>query len=289
MFGHRVRRSNPSQLAHQRLIDQVENYERNNADPVYQQPATRIAGSKYNPEFDAQFNINLSLFYFTVAANVYTQITAAALLAAQPTLATKLPIFFLGQADYQAGFLKAQSQFPLAVWAYDPPFIYGNNGYNSASTRLGAIDATARALLNFGDLVQPFFANLAAVNYIAFSVVSCTDVGYGTLLAATNSDRFMINMLRYIQNDTSVTGLNQFAQKVIWFRQSLFGQFNSDSGGPNAFKMPENLQTGIIDIPIIKPVTKESMIATYLLYTSTALQWSLFVQTVKKAGDPGAV
>lgn len=293
MFGHRVR-SRASMEAHNNLIRYSDAYERNNADAPVQNPPTRLAGAKYNPEFDAQFNINLALYYFTVAtptiaAGVYTEITAAALLAAQPTLATKLPVFFLGQADFQAGFVKAQSQFPLTVWAYDSPFIFGTGGYAGASSRAGIFDATIRAKLSFGDLVQPFYALLGGVTYVAISVVSCTDVGYGTLLAATNSDRFMINMIRYIQNDTSVAGLNQYSQKLQWFRQSLFGQFNSDSGGPNAFKMPENLQNGIIDIPIVKPVTKEAMIATYMLYTSVSLQWSVYVLTIKKAGDPGTV
>jgi len=94
----------------------------------------------------------------------------------------------------------------------------------------------------------------------------------------------LMNLIRYTQNDTSQVGLNQYSQKIGWYKQSLFGKFDSDTASPNSFKMPENLQSGIIDIPLVKPITKEALVATYLLYTSVSIQWSIFVQTVKKAG-----
>lgn len=294
MFGT-ARRSRPQGHARTRLLQSrnINSYERNYADAGTQtmpSPKTVIAASKYNPDFDAQFNINFNLLYFTVAAGVYTSKTAAQILAAQAQLATKLPFFLFGQSDFLAGFAKAQGQFPLqGGWTYEAPFIFGTNGYNGSSTSAGVLDATARAALLPGDLVQPFSAVLGGVTYVAFAQISCTDVGYGTLLAATSSDRFLINLVRITQNDTSTTGLNQFAQKISWFKQSLFGAFASDTAGPNAFKMPENLQSGIIDVPLVKAINKESLMGTYLLYTTTQLSWAIFVKTIKKAGDPGAV
>ena len=174
------------------------------------------------------------------------------------------------------------------MWAYGAPFIY--KGPNpDAATLFSQLDATARGVLNVGDLVVPFTAVLGGVNYVALSTVNCSNVAYGTLLQSTQSDRFLMNLIRYTQNDVTATGLAQFNQKVGWYKQSLFGKFDSDTASPNSFKMPENLQNGIIDIPLVKAITKEALVGTYLLYTAVTIQWSIFVQTVKKAGDPGAV
>jgi hypothetical protein len=278
---------------HYMLQHNLDNFERSNADaPAASNPAAKLSGAKYNPPFDAQFDLTLKLLYFTVSGGVFTQLTAAALAAAQGSLATKLPVFIFGQSDFKAGYAKAQGQYPVSVWAFGVPFIYGKDfavitGQNPFLAPI-AIDTNVASQLSIGDLVQPFYAVLGGVTYVALSVVDCSNVAYGTLLESTSSDRFLMNLIRYTQNDTSNTGLNQYNQKIGWYKQSLFGKFDSDTASPNAFKMPENLQSGIIDIPLVKSITKESFVATYLLYTSVTIQWSIFIQTVKKAGaiDP---
>lgn len=278
--------SNAELQMRRQLRSNVDAYERSNADvpaAVMNPPATLLK-SRYNPEFDAQIDLVFQLLYFTVNGGAYTQKTAAQILAAQASLATKLPVFAFGQSDFGAGYAKARQQFPVNVWAYEAPFIYGASyPYTSG----GVLDAGAQALLTQGDFVQPFSATLGGVLYIALSVTSCSNVGYGTLLQSTNSDRFQINLIRFVQTDTTTVGLNQFAQKITWTRQTLFGKYDSDTATPNSYKQPENLQAGIIDIPLVKGITKEAMIGTYLLYTSVNVSWSLFIQTIKKAGDAG--
>lgn len=135
-----------------------------------------IAG---NPPFKAQFDVSMIIKYFSVAAGTYTAVTAAALLAAEATLATQVPAFIFGNSDFASGFKKSRGQFPLSGWTYDTPFIYGRDFPN---TEYGELDATAKAVLQVGDLVQPFYASPGATDYVAFVIVRCQQVGYATLL-----------------------------------------------------------------------------------------------------------
>ena len=96
------------------------------------------------------------------------------------------------------------------------------------------------------------------------------------------SDRFIINMIRYIQNDTTPAGLNQYTNDIALLRLSLFGKMDKDFVSPNSFKEPKNFQNGIIDIPIKKGLDKQETLATYINYDAVNLQWSIFVWTTLK-------
>jgi hypothetical protein len=234
-----------------------------------------------NPGFIAQFDILAIPKYFTVAAGVYTSVTAAAVFAAQPTLGTQLPVFIFGNSDKAAGFKKMRQQFPLSGWSYDTPFIYGAD--SGAGTVFGALDATGRAQLQVGDLVIPVTAVLGAVNYVAFSIIRCTQTGYGSLLDATNSDAFTMNMVRYILADSTAASLNQYANQLQPFNLSIFGKFSSDQTSPNSFKIPEQQQQNIIDVPLVLDVDKQVSIGLYMNYDlPTQLQLSFFVAQVVK-------
>lgn len=246
--------------------------------PVQSQMATLGQGIG-NPAFVAQFDITLLPQFYTVAGGTYTQITAAALLAAQPTLATKVPAFIFGNSDFAAGFATLRQRFPLAVWAYDAPFIY-QNGYQG--TIFGVLDATIKAQLQAGDLVIPIYAVLGGVNYLAITIVRCGQVGYGTLLAANNSDMFKTNLIRYNVPDTSATSLAQYANKLFTYRQSLFGKAENDSWSPNSFKVPEQMQSNIIDVPAKAQIDKEAALGTYINYAVTSVELNIFVSSVVK-------
>lgn len=255
---------------------------RNHADaPIAIAPSrTTLMAAQGNPQFTAQFDLTLNLLFFTVAAGVYTAITPAALLAAQPTLATKFPAFVFGNSDYEGGFVRLQSAFPLNTWLYDIPFINGQG--SQPGTLFGTLDATARGLLRRGDLVQPYTAVLGGVNYVAMSVIRCNQVAYGTLLGALSSDMFVLNMIRYIMSDTTATGLAQYANNVNIFKQSLFGKYDADFVSPNSFKLPEQMQNGVIDIPVQVGIDKQLALATDQNYNTPLVQWSLFVAMVNK-------
>jgi len=228
----------------------------------------------------------LKLLYFTEnGAGVYTLKTAAQILAAQPTLATKLPSFLFGHADYAGGFSRLKAAFPVAVWTYGIPFVYGTGDTRPGCT-FSVYDATVTAQLTAGDLVQPFTATLGGVNYVALSVIHCNQVAYGTLLDSLGSDMFQMNMIRYIMADTSAVGLAQYQNNINIFKQSLFGKFDSDFVSPNSFKLPEQMQDGVIDIPLVKGIDKQIALATLINYDTPNVQWSVFVSMVNKLSYP---
>lgn len=284
MFGTRTRR-NPRTLQNDALLREL--YRESNAYDHADGPvavnrdanSARLGASAGNPNFVAQFDISILLRYFTVAAGVYTLTTAAAVFAAQPTLGTKLAAFLFGNSDFGGGFARLKALNPLSGWSYDAPFIYGI-GFNG--TTFGALDAVAKGQLQNGDLVIPATAVLGGVNYASFTIVRCTQVAYGTLLQALSSDQFRMNMVRYIMSDTTAVGLAQFSNNLNTFRQSLFGKNASDFVSPNSFKLPEQQQAGIIDIPLKVMIDKEAAIATMVNYDAVNVQLSLFVESVTK-------
>lgn len=231
-----------------------------------------IAG---NPPFKAQFDVSIIVKYFSVAGGVYTGVTAAALAAAAPSLATPLAAFVFGQSDFAGGFKKAQGQFPVNVWAYDTPFVYGRDFPN---TEYGELDATAKAVLQVGDLVIPYYGSPGATDYVALVILRCQQVAYGTLVDSLSSDRFWVNNIRYVLTDTTAAGLLQYDNEIKVQSQSLFGLFKENSVSPTSFKQPMQFQAGIVDIPIDQGVDKNVLIGTYINYDSVNQKWSIFVR-----------
>lgn len=270
------------------LIKGVDNYDRsfNNADAPLVPPSPssgrnslRLGAAWGNPSFTAQFDVTVLIKYFTVSGGVFTERTAAYVLANAPTLATKLPVFLFGNTDFAAGYAKLQTQYTPSVWAYNAPFVYGKD---YARTNTAALDSTASALLQNGDLVLPFSATVSGpVTYNALVIVRCAQVPYATLLGALASDKFAMNMLRYVI-DTTNYGTAQFNNAIGVYRETLFGKFDSDTVSPTSFKQPDQQQAGIIDLPIEKGIDKSIALATNIDYNVVQIQWSFFVMSVEK-------
>ncbi len=248
-----------------------------------------LVKSKGNPTFAAQFDMKFTINYFSVAAGVFTPITPINLIAAAPSLAGNLPVFLFGWNDFKAGYPKMKSAYPVNTWTYGRPFIYGyDNTMDVLATLAGGIglffpiDLNAQAVLQQGDVVIPFTAVVAGTQYVALVDINCPQVAYGTLLESLVSDRFVLNMIRYVVPDSSPTSLNQYSNQIGIFSQSLFGKFNSDFISPNSFKMPTQLQNNLIDIPLKRGIDKSQFIATYLNPLCTTMTWSTFVWTVSK-------
>lgn len=273
----------------QALLRNVDNYDRSNhADaplvaPTSGRPAVRLGSAWGNPSFTAQFDISIILKYFTVAAGAFTLRTAAYVLANAAALATQLPAFIFGNTDYAAGFAKLQTQYALSGgWAYSEPFVYGKDypAVRIAASTYVAIDANVQAVLVKGDLVIPVWATVAGpVTYVGIVIVRCAQVGYGTLLNALSSDKFAMNMLRYVLGNTDVT---QYQNAIGVYRQTLFGKFDSDTVSPASFKQPDQQQTNIIDMPIEKGIDKSISLASFINYDAATITWSFFVQSVDK-------
>jgi len=250
--------------------------------------ATQLASMSGNPGFAAQFDVQFILKYFTAvpATGVYTVSTAAAVAAAVPALATQGAAFLYGNSDFAAGFKRLQQAFPLTGgWLYGTPGIYGKDVFQIpgfTAGLLGFFTPTVEAVLVKGDLVQPIYVTSGGVVYVMLSIIRCSQVGYGTLLDALNSDKFIQNMIRYIQSDTTAVGLAQYNNNIFIMKQSLFGKFDSDFVSPNSFKMPEQFQTGIIDVPLKTGVDKQRALGMYINYDVVLSQWSIFIQYVDK-------
>lgn len=244
--------------------------------------ATVLAAAAGNPGFAAQFDIQFLLKYFSIvtATGVATQLTAAQLVAAEAALGTQLAFFLFGNSDFAAGFARTKQAYPLSGgWIYDIPFIYGKQAGNINGLSL---DATVKAQLRNGDLVIPAYFVDGANTLVGLSIVRCNQVGYGTLLDALNSDRFVMNMIRYVMSDTTAVGLAQFNNNIGIYKQSLFGKFDSDYISPTSFKMPEQMQDGIIDVPLEKGIDKQIILGSYQNYDAVTVQWSIFVAAVEK-------
>ncbi|MFA5297629.1 MAG: hypothetical protein WC389_05410 [Lutibacter sp.] len=238
---------------------------------------SKLGAVRGNPVFSAQFDLSMFLQYYTVvtATGVYTQIAAAGLSAA---LKNKLPVYVFGNSDYAAGFANLRKAFPLTSWTHGTPFMYGVDPFQNGA----ALDATVTGNLVLGDLVIPFTSALpgAGTTTVALAVVRCTQVAYATLLDALNSDRFGMNMIRYVIPDT--TKIAQYANNIGMFKQSLFGKFDGDYTSPNSFKKPEQQQNGLIDVPLKFGVDKQKALGMYINYDCIELSWSIFVVTTRK-------
>lgn len=250
-------------------------YGGNNADGPALRP--NAIPAKGNPSFDAQFNLNVYLKFYSENAGVYTAVAPGALPA---TLQTKLNAFIFGNSDFSSGYAKMESQFPLAgAWNYDVPFIY-NKGY--ATSAFSKLDATVTAQLQPGDLVIGYYATVAGTNYIGQVIVRSGQVPFGTLLDSTNSDTFDITMIRYVVPTSGATDLAQYLNNIFLATLSLFGKYNSDTIDPNAYKVPEQMQSNIIDIPVVFAINKMQALAVSVNHDVTNFQWNVFVNNIKK-------
>ncbi len=229
----------------------------------------------YNPPFKAQIQTSILKLYFTESSDVYTAVAPASIVA---SLKTSLPAFLFSNSDYAAGFAKLQGQYSLgSFWQYGDPFIYGRD---YPVTAFGVLDATVIAQLRKGDLVFPFTAVTSGpVNTLALVIVRTSDVPYATLLDATNSNRFDINLIRYTVTAGQET---QFANAILCAKETMFGKFTSDPINPEAFKNPEQDQDNIIDIDVSFAVDKESGLSTFVNFDILTMRWNIFISSAVK-------
>jgi hypothetical protein len=238
---------------------------------------SQLSKSKGNPAFSASFDLTFQIIYFTLNSGAYTNIAASALSA---TLKTQLPVFLFGWNDFKAGYAKLRQNFPVNVWAYGRPGIFGKDSFSEFG-----FDATVNGKLLAGDMVIPFTSALpgAGTTSLALVVIRSTQVAYGTLLESLVSDKFVMNMIRYTLPDETAASLAQYSNNVNLFKMSLFGKFDSDFVSPNSFKKPEQQQKNLIDIPLKRGIDKEKSMGFYLNYdVPGVVTWSTFVWTVHK-------
>lgn len=240
--------------------------------------AGAIPAIKGNPRFSATFNLTFLAKYYTLSGGAYTEIAASALNAG---LQNDLPFFIFGNNDFASGFKKLKGEFVInSNWTYGVPGIWGKDLFTDLS-----FDATVTGSLQTGDLVIPFTSALpgGGTTTLALLIVRCPEIAYGSLLEMLNSDRFDINGVRYVLSDT--TKLAQYTRQISFNDLSIFGKFNSDKLTPNDYKVPEQFQNGIVDIPIGGKwgrIDKHISWGFFNLYDNVESSWTVFCSMVNK-------
>lgn len=245
------------------------------------QRLVKVGPGRYNPPFKAQIQIQIKKLYFTEAAGTYTPILPAAILAAGGGLPVTLPFFLFLNSDWESGYSQLQTKFPQAVWGYNAPVVYGKDQPITSGVPLanGKWDANVTALLRNGDVVFPFTATVGGTRYVALVVVRAADVAYASLLGATNSNTFSINMIRY----KVVAGQEtQFANTVLTANETMFGKVETDPINPESFQNPEQNQDNIIDMDVEIDVNKQKGIASATNYDVVTMTWNIFIASASK-------
>lgn len=110
-------------------------------------------------------------------------------------------------------------------------------------------------------------------------VISADVVDYPALLQALITDMFHVSRIRVSLGDTSTTGsLASLSEKIKIIKKSLFGKREEDVISMNAYKMPEQNQAGIIDIPASFWVDANTTILAKICAVSTTV--SVLQQTM---------
>jgi hypothetical protein len=75
-------------------------------------------------------------------------------------------------------------------------------------------------------------------------------IDYPVLMKALITDMFQVTRIRVQATDTTANGLLSLTEKLKIVTKSIFGKRDEDVISMSAFKMPEQQQAGIIDIPV---------------------------------------
>jgi hypothetical protein len=222
-----------------------------------------------NPVFKHQFNLNFKTYYIKVATPA-TLISAAALAS---TSKVDQPLIIFGNSDFAGGYVKSRSFVNKndSVWV---PNLFGILGRDLIKTSL---PSGFQNLANIGDMV--FYAIDSTGVDARLIIISCPQVAYGTLLDALSSDMFMLNMIRYVVDDTQTSQLRQQLQIV---KQSIFGLTENNSIDPQTYITGGTYNKNIADIPLEIGIDKNKSIATYVNYDVVDFGFTITVMATKK-------
>lgn len=270
-----------------------------------------LMNSLGQPAFVSQFDINMSVFYYTVvieadqgSVNGVAFQSATAVTNVLPenlddNLKNQVPAFVFGNSDFAGGFKNNKNLLPLQNWIYARQFIVEeDSAIVSLPSFYSGTDKSATSFISpsveqgraeTGDLIIPLYYVLSSdaqsTNVaLAEVVINCKQVAYGTLLSSISSDRFTINNIRYKVPNLDKTA--QFEKQIQLVTQSLFGKLATDKVSPAAFQDPRQFQDGIIDIPIRKGIDKQSSLSTYLNYDVEEILWTIYVEVQDKVEQP---
>jgi hypothetical protein len=142
-------------------------------------------------------------------------------------------------------------------WEYA---LFGSNDYESAYNGIITDATTLGTAMNVkGGVLQSSGAKAANSLVIATGagagatgVITITSdvVDYPVLLKALITDMFHVKRIRISVSNTEAAGLKSVSDKLRIIKKSVFGKRDEDVISMSAYKVPEQMQAGIIDIPV---------------------------------------
>lgn len=244
-----------------------------------------------NPAFKAEITLQVFVRYYSQAV-----VGTPAAVVPPAGQQTNLPLYLFGNTDNASGYARARQQVAGGGgWTYaDMKIIRVGNGevdYKPLPHAAASVDHVSGTIFNNlaqnGDLLflipmAGWVAGAAATTVTAEILVRCPNVPYSTFLHSLNSDKIVLNMIRYVVPAAAVA---QLGQQITFIRQSLFGKTSVDTLDPQTFVTPGTFQPQIADIPITTEVDKNFVAATEIQYTAVVpiqLTWTLTVAQIAK-------
>lgn len=163
-------------------------------------------------------------------------------------------------------------------WEYA---LFGANDYESAYNTIITDATTLGSGMNVkGGVLQTGGAKAATALVIntaagagVTGVITITSdvVDYPVLLKALMTDMFHVNRIRISVSDTTAAGLKSVSDKLRIIKKSVFGKRDEDVISMSAYKVPEQMQAGIIDIPVNVWIDSNTSIVSKIYATVTTI------------------
>lgn len=157
----------------------------------------------------------------------------------------QFPVVIFGNSDWFGQFADAIKQYQMPGVIYLGAFIFPQRALAS------------NVIANNGDLILQWTDSSLR---IASVIIRCTNVAYGSLLAAISSDRFTTNLFR--MSTPSLTNILQFSNEIQVAKLSLFGKTVRDTISPLSYKNPNQQQPNIIDVNASLGIDKQTVLST---------------------------
>ena len=138
---------------------------------------------------------------------------------------------------------------------------------------------------NANRVVITHAGNLGVVN------IYCDTVNYPAFVQSLMVDRIVISRIRASVSDTTAYGVQTLQQSLYIKDRSLFGKEVSNMISISAYRVPEQFQTGIVDIPLNVDISKTTYIQGNIVQTAAynaapkltqTLTLSMFVDVYSK-------
>ena len=110
--------------------------------------------------------------------------------------------------------------------------------------------------------------------------IYCDTVNYPSFVQSLLVDRIVLNRIRVNISNTTAAGLQSLQQSLFIKDKSLFGKETANPISIASYRIPEQFQTGIVDIPTNIPLGKDTYILGNIVQTAAYDSASALTQTI---------